>query len=162
MSGIRLEAIPYVDSILSVSSLSMIATLPSDGFGYFYEVYPDGTLDKNGYNFYPYNRIELYADQVGQHLMFFVVNGQPSNIVTIDEVPYQPQASVTIRSDWLRGYDVYVDGNYKGTAGLYGQPRGMVIVTVPGNQYHTIAIYGSGFSFSDSKFFNGQAYTLRV
>jgi len=141
----------------------MIATSPSGGYGYLYEVYPDGTLDKNGYNFYPYNQIEFYADQVGQHLLFFVVNDQPSSIVTMDVVPYQPQASVTISSDWLRDYDVYVDGNYQGTEGLYGQPRGMIIVTVSGNQYHTIAIYGRGFSFSDSKFFNaGLDYTLRV
>ena len=147
------------------ASLSMIAMSPSGGYGYLYEVYPDGTLDKNGYEFYPYDQIGFYADQVGQHLLFFVVNGQPSNIVTIDVVPYQPQASVTISSDWLRGYDVYVDGNYQGTEGLYGQPPGRVIVTVPGSQYHTIAVYGSGFSYSDSppKFFNaGWAYTLNV
>jgi plastocyanin len=150
--------------------LSMIATSPSGGFGYLYEVYPDGTLDKNGYKFYNYNQIGFYADQVGQHLLFFVIDGQPSNIVTIDVVAYQPQpppiynyASVTISSDWLNGYDVYVDGNYKGTEGLYGQPPGMVTVTVPGNQYHAIAVYGNGFSFSDSRFFNaGWAYTLNV
>jgi len=152
------------------SSLSMIATAPSGGYGYLYEVYPDGTLDKNGYNFYPYNQIGFYADQVGQHLLFFVINGQPSNIVTIDVLAYQPQpppiynyASVTISSDWLNGYDVYVDGNYKGTEGSYGQPPGMVTVKVPGNQYHTIAINGNGFSFSDNRFFNaGWAYTLNV
>ena len=73
-------------------------------------------------------------------------HGQPSNIVTIDVLSYQPQASVAISSDWLRGYDVYVDDNYKGTEGLYGQPSGRVIVTMPGNQYHTIAVYGNGFS----------------
>ncbi|MCJ7443620.1 MAG: cupredoxin family copper-binding protein [Methanotrichaceae archaeon] len=152
------------------ASLSMIATSPSSGYGYLYEVYPDGTLDKKGYTFYPYNHIGFYADQVGQHLLFFVTNGQPSNVVAIDVAAYQPQspsiynyASVTISSDWLNGYDVYVDGNYKGTEGSYGYPPGMVTVTVPGNQYHTIAVQGNGFSFSGSKFFNtGWTYTLNV
>ncbi len=152
------------------ASLSMIATSPGGGFGYLYEVYPDGTLNKNGYSFYNYNQIGFYADRVGQHLLFYVINGQPSNIVTIDVAPYQPQppptynyASLTIRSDWLDGYDVYVDGTYRGTEGLYGQPPGMVTVMVSGNQYHTIGVYASEFSYSDSRFFNtGWAYTLNV
>jgi plastocyanin len=152
------------------ASLSLIATSPGGGFGYMYELYPDDTLNKNGYNFYSYNQIGFYADRAGQHLLFFVINGQPSNIVTIDVVPYRPQpsptynyASVTIASDWLDGYDVYVDGNYRGTEGFYGQRPGTVTVMVPGNQYHAIGVYGSGFSYSDTRFFNaGWAYTLNV
>ena len=34
----------------------------------------------------PYDQIGFYADQVGQHLLMFVINGQPSNIVVIDVV----------------------------------------------------------------------------
>jgi len=56
-------------------------------------------------------------------LLFFVIDGQPSNIVVLDVVAYQPPlpiynyASITISSDWLRGYDVYVDGRYQATEG---------------------------------------------
>ncbi len=47
--------------------------------------------------------------------------------------------------------------------GLCGQPPGTVTVMVPGNQYHTIGVYASEFSYSDSRFFNaGWAYTLNV
>jgi hypothetical protein len=151
------------------SSLSLLAT-SSGGNGYLFEVYPDGTLDKNGYYFYPYNQIGFYADQEGAHLLFFIINGQPSNIVVIDVVPYQPPpspiysyASVTVSSNWLRGYDVYVDGSYQVTEGTTGEPAGVVTITIPGDQYHTIAVNGNGFSFTDSKFFNaGWAYTLNV
>lgn len=134
-----------------------------------YEVYPDGTLNNNGYYFYPYNQIGFYADTVGEHMLFFVIEGQPSNIVVIDVVPYQPPppvydyASITISSSWLRGYDVYVDGSYEATEGTTGEPAGVVTITVPGDQYHTVAVYGDGFSFSDSKLFNaGWSYTLNV
>jgi len=153
------------------SSLSLIGTSSTGGYGYLYEVYPDGTLKLNSYYFYPYNQIGFYADKVGQHLLFFNINGQPSNIIVIDVAQYQPPspppiynyAAVTVSSSWLRGYDVFVDGGYQATEGTTGEPAGEVTVDVTGNQYHTIAVSGSGFSFSDYKYFNaGWAYTLNV
>jgi hypothetical protein len=151
------------------SSLTLLATTSSGGYGYLYEVYPDGTLDKEGYYFYPYDQIGFYADQVGQHLLMFVIDGQPSNIVVIDVVQYQPPppvysyASVTVSSSWLQGYNVYVDGNYQATEGMTGEAPGVATVIVTGNQYHTIAVQGSGFSYSNYKYFNaGTAYTLNL
>ena len=152
------------------SMLTMITMSPTGGQGYLYEVYPDGTLDKNGYYFYPYNQVGFYADQVGEHQLFFNIDGQPSNVIVIDVIAYQPPAppvysfaSVTISSSWLRGYNVYVDGSIQATEGTTGEPDGTVTINVPGNQYHNIAIDGSGFTFSDYKYFNaGYAYTLNV
>ena len=152
------------------SSLSLLATTSSGGNGYLYEVYPDGTLNNNGYYFYPYNQIGFYGDTVGEHLLFFVIGGQPSNVVVIDVVPYLPPpppvysyASITISSSWLRGYDVYVDGSYEATEGTTGEPAGVLTITVPGDQYHTVDVNGNGFSFSDYKLFNaGWSYTLNV
>jgi plastocyanin len=152
------------------SMLTMITMSPTGGQGYLYEVYPDGTLDKNGYYFYPYNQVGFYADQVGEHQLFFNIDGQPSNVIVIDVIAYQPPAppvysfaSVTISSSWLRGYNVYVDGSIQATEGTTGEPDGTVTINVLGNQYHNIAIDGSGFTFSDYKYFNaGYAYTLNV
>ena len=152
------------------SMLTMITMSSSGGQGYLYEVYPDGTLDKNGYYFYPYNQVGFYADQVGEHQLFFNIDGQPSNVIVIDVIAYQPPAppvysfaSVTISSSWLRGYNVYVDGSIQATEGTTGEPDGTVTINVLGNQYHNIAIDGSGFTFSDYKYFNaGYAYTLNV
>jgi plastocyanin len=152
------------------SMLTMITMSSSGGQGYLYEVYPDGTLDKNGYYFYPYNQIGFYADQVGEHQLFFNIDGQPSNVIVIDVIAYQPpappvysSASVIISSSWLRGYNVYVDGSIQATEGMTGEPDGTVTINVLGNQYHNIAIDGSGFTFSDYKYFNaGYAYTLNV
>ena len=152
------------------SMLNMVTMSSAGGYGYLYEVYPDGSLDMNIYYFYPYNQIGFYADEVGQHQLFFNIDGQPSNVIVIDVVPYQPPAqpvynfaAVTISSAWLRGYNVYVDGSYQATEGTTGDPDGTVTINVPGNQYHNIAIDGSGLTFSDYKYFKaGYAYQLNV
>ena len=152
------------------SMLNMITMSPTGGSGYLYEVYPDGTLDKNGYYFYPYNQIGFYADQVGEHQLFFNIDGQPSNVIVIDVIAYQPPAppvysfaSVTISSSWLRGYNVYVDGSLQATEGITGEPDGTVTLNVLGDQYHNIVIDGDMFTFSDYKYFSsGYAYILNV
>jgi hypothetical protein len=70
--------------------LSLIALTSTMGNGYFYEIYPSGKLVKNNYYFYPYNRINYYADEVGQHVLLFVLNNYPSNAVLIDVTSYSP------------------------------------------------------------------------
>jgi plastocyanin len=151
------------------SMLNMITTSPSGGYGYLYEIYPDGNLDMNSYYFNPYNQIGFYADKVGQHQLFFNIGGQPSNVIVIDVVPYQPSqpvynfAAITISSSWLRGYNVYVDGSYQATEGMTGEPDGTVTINVPGDSYHNIAVDGTGLTFSDYKYFKaGYAYQLNV
>lgn len=151
------------------SMLNMITTSTTGGYGYLYEIYPDGNMDMNSYYFNPYNQIGFYADKVGQHQLFFNIGGQPSNVIVIDVVPYQSAqpvynlAAITISSSWLRGYNVYVDGSYLATEGMTGDPDGTVTINVPGDLYHNIAIDGAGFTFSDYKYFKaGYAYQLNV
>jgi len=151
------------------STLSLVGISSAGGYGSLYEIYPDGTLDTNGYYFYPYNQLGFYADQVGQHLLFFNIGGQPSNVVVVDVQQYQSPtppssyAMVTVQSGWLRNYDVYLDGIYQATEGTTGEPDGVVTLYVPANQYHTVAVSASGFTFSDYKYFNaGWEYTLNI
>jgi len=46
----------------------------------------DKTSSKyNTYQFNPgYNTMNFYADKVGRHTLYFVVNNQPSNVVVVD------------------------------------------------------------------------------
>jgi len=152
------------------SVLNLIAISPSGGYGSLYEIYPGGDLNENTYSFYAYNQLRFYADEVGQHLLFFNVASQPSNVIVVDVVPYQPTypsvygySSVTVRSNWLRGYNVYVDGSLAATEGQGGNQAGSVTFSVQGDQYHNIAIDGAGLTYSDYKYFkSGYAYQLNV
>jgi hypothetical protein len=71
--------------------LSLIATTTTGGNGYFYEINPDGKLNKNRYYFYPgSNQMDFYADSIGQHLLLFVIDSEVSNVIVIDVVSYYP------------------------------------------------------------------------
>ena len=71
--------------------LSLIATSSAGGNGYLYEIYPDGKISNNNFNFFPgANQIGFYADAIGQHTLLFSINGQASNTIVIDVVAYQP------------------------------------------------------------------------
>lgn len=151
------------------SYLNIIATTARGGYGYLYEIYPDGKLDKSAYSFYPYTQLGFYAGKPGEHQLFFNIDGQPSNVIVIYVVPYQQiqpsydSASITIRSNWLRGYSLYVDGSYAATEGTTGEEDGILTIDVPGDQSHNIAIDGDGMTFSDYKYFqSGYAYQLNI
>lgn len=151
------------------SSLDLIASSPAGGYGYLYEIYPDASLDKKSFTFYTNNQVGFYADRLGEHQLFFNIAGQPSNIVVINVVSYQQPvqptydyAQITVRSTWLRGYNLYVDGSYRATEGMTGEQDGMLTINVPGDQYHNIAIDG-GITFSENKYFrSGYAYQLNL
>lgn len=158
--------------------LSLIATTPSSGYGYLYEIYPSGRLDRNYYYFYaPYTRITFYADTVGQHILLFSLNNQVSNGVIVDVTGYMPgpapvpsptpgptgRARINIISDTITGYDVYVDDVYQFTEGQGGIPDGYSSFTVTGNRDHKITIRKGGYSYSQTRYFaDGGVYTLRI
>jgi hypothetical protein len=67
--------------------LQMVAYAPVGGPVGFYEIVQTNTntLDYKTYQFYPgYNTMNINADQVGRHMLYFVVNNQPSNVVVVD------------------------------------------------------------------------------
>jgi hypothetical protein len=67
--------------------LQLVANAPVGGSAGFYEVVQtDKTTQKySTYQFYPgYNTMNFNADQVGRHMLYFVVNNQPSNVVIVD------------------------------------------------------------------------------
>jgi hypothetical protein len=158
--------------------LSLVATTPGGGFGYLYEIYPSGKLDRSYSYFYPTTRIGFIADEIGQHVMLFTANNFASNAIIIDVKGYFPgpgpgpgpgpypsfgQAKVNIVSSWLKGYDVFVDGIHQFTEGQGGVPDGYSSFTVTGNTDHKIEIRKGGYYYSQTRFFQaGATYTLRI
>jgi hypothetical protein len=67
--------------------LQLVANAPVGGSAGFYEMIQTNTTSSK-YNTYQlnsgYNTMNLYADQVGRHTLYFVVNNQPSNVIVVD------------------------------------------------------------------------------
>ncbi len=79
------------------TQLQLIANVPVGGPGGFYEVIQANatTLEYNVYQFFQgYNTMSFNADQVGRHMLYFVVNNQPSDVVVVDVFSQAPQGSV--------------------------------------------------------------------
>ncbi len=152
------------------SRLTLLALTQTSGSGTFYQVFPSGGLDQNSFFLYPFSAVDFYADDVGQHLIFFVKDNVPSNVVVIDVQPFAPPAvplygrsRINIISSMLRGYDVYVDDVYQFTEGAGSIPDGRSSFTVSGNRVHKITIRSGGLTYSSSRYFaSGQTYNINL
>jgi hypothetical protein len=155
--------------------MQLLAYSSTGGSAEFYEIYPSGRVDKKTYRLWPgYTRIAFHGDEPGRHILLFVVNNQPSNPVIIDvgtgawppgpvPGPIPPYSRVTVRSSWLTGFTVNVDGVQEYRDISDGRLDGVVSFTVPGDQYHSIRITSPGYLRSYYRFFrSGYSYTLTV
>jgi len=164
--------------------LQLVAYAPVEGPAGFYEMTQTDTTSPK-YSTYQfnqgYNTMNFNADQVGRHMLYFVVNSQPSNVVVVDvfsqapSTQYQTNAAatvtpiasmppqtptiggdtpVTIQSQGMRGYQVFLDENYIGTEGTAGDVLdGVFNFKVVGGQNHDIRVYDGQFNYPRSMYF---------
>ncbi len=167
------------------SSLSLLAVSPSGGNGYLYEIAPDGRLSRNNFYFYPGDsQIGFYADTIGQHILLFAIGSQVSNALVVDVTSYYPpiqqpiydyppnqvlpptsgDTPVTIASQEMKGYQVYLDGQYIGTEGTGRDSLdGRFSFRVVGNQNHDIGVYDGQFNYAKTIYFaRGVSKTIYV
>ena len=81
------------------TTLDLVANVPTGGTGGFFESISNGTSSQrsNVYQLYPgYNSMKYRADEVGRHMLYFVVDNQPSNVVIIDVFAQAPMTQPTI------------------------------------------------------------------
>ena len=67
--------------------MKLVANAPVGGPAGFYEMIQTGTTSSkySTYQVNPgYNTMDFNADQVGRHMLYFVVDNQPSNVVIVD------------------------------------------------------------------------------
>jgi hypothetical protein len=78
--------------------LQLVAYAPVEGPAGFYEMIQTGTTASK-YSTYQfnqgYNTMNFKADQVGRHMLYFVVNSQPSNVVIVDVFAQEQPGSTT-------------------------------------------------------------------
>jgi hypothetical protein len=116
-------------------------------------------------------------------IIVLTVEGQPSNALVLDvqsqkEAPKGPKdvgqfspgfAQVTITSDSIRGYDVYLDGVFYSSDLADGTYDGTASFKVGGDSIHTITISRKGgpgiqayWSEHTKSFQSGNIYLLKI
>ena len=87
--------------------LQLIAYAPVEGPAGFYEMLQTDTTSSK-YKTYQfnqgYNTMNFNADQVGRHMLYFVVNNQPSNVVVVDVFAQAQSGSVVPSSGSTQPY----------------------------------------------------------
>jgi hypothetical protein len=75
------------------SSLQLLASVPSGGIGSFFKLIQTNAVstDYRTAQFNPgYSSMSFIAGKTGRHMLYFVVNNQPSNVVTVDVFSQAP------------------------------------------------------------------------
>ncbi len=78
------------------SSLELVAYAPQGGNAGFYQTIEISSIlhDYGTYQLNPgYSTMSFDADQAGRHMLYFVINNQPSNLVIVDVFPQQAEAA---------------------------------------------------------------------
>lgn len=198
------------------TGLQLIAFTPAGGEAELYEIFqttyptPGLNVTSKQYSLYPlYNNMYFAADRIGRHILMFVANGQPSNVIIIDVIPAQAlqqipvqqaqtqgsvypgsnqyaqtysqqygqmqdnekytqgtqvsattpliiaaptsgDVPVTIKSNGMRGYQVYLDEAYIGSE---TKGDGSFSFNVKGNMYHDIRVFDGQFNYPKRMYF---------
>jgi hypothetical protein len=183
--------VSYVPQTITGCSLYSWLPMWLQTFGsgpvWFYEWYPNRQLSVNylGIASGGWQKKWFNADTPGWHILQYHSRGWSNYIYIyvyaassgrwIDQRPYAGSTStavpsysgtstVTLRSSWLRGYDVYLDGKYIGKEGKGSDILdGTYSFQVPGDMWHTIVISKNGQSYDETgTFVSGAAYRFTL
>ena len=102
------------------ATVTLIAISPAGGKGFLDEI-ADGLMYNFDQTFYPSSQITFYANTVGLHTLYFMLNGQPSNQVTIyvtGTTSYQP-LYYPYQYYYPGYYSGYYQDYYPGYSGYY-------------------------------------------
>ena len=169
--------------------LPMWLQTSSSGPIWFYEWYPSKQLSVNylGFSSKGWQKKWFNGDTPGWHILQYHCRGwsnyiyvyvygggsgywtnqgtYPKTVPPQKVVPsYSGTSSVTLRSSWFKGYDIYLDGKYVGTEGSGSDILdGIYSFKVPGNMWHTIVISKNGQSYDETgTFVSGAAYRFTL
>jgi len=181
--------VPYTPSTVASCYfgqwLSLWLNIQGTGQLYSYEWYPNGRLVSQyltSIRSPSWQKMWFNGDAAGWHTLQYYCSGWSnyiyiyvygsSNPTPTPPSPYPPSpyppspgcnAQITVTSNSIRGYSVYVDDNYIGGDGHGNLRDGTFSFTVSGNQQHSVTVYSNGFSYSQAKFYScGGRYTLKV
>jgi len=137
--------------------VDLIVHTPRDGSGDIYLIsYANSTIKHWNFKFLAgYYRLKLLPEESGRLFMLLAQGNEPGNALILDVSPQQSKqsfspidvdsilkgdASVTIKSQRIRGYDVYVDGVFFCNDNSDGSLDGIATLKLGGGKTHTITI----------------------
>ena len=150
---------------------------------WFYEWYPNGQLSVNylgissaGWQKKWFNGdtpgwhiLQYYSEGWSNYIYIYVYGGSlassdPYSGAVTPKPSYSGTSTVTLRSSWFEGYDIYLDGKYIGTEGSGSDLLdGIYNFRVPGGMRHTIVISKNGESYDETgTFVSGAAYRFTI
>ena len=80
------------------TTIDLVANVPQGGTGGFFESITNGTASQRSgiFQFHPgYNSMKYRAGEVGRHMLYLVVDNQPSNVIIIDVFAQAPTAQLS-------------------------------------------------------------------
>jgi hypothetical protein len=157
----------------------------SSGPLWFYEWYPNGRLSVNylGISSAGWQKKWFNGDTPGWHILQYYSRGwsnyiyiyvyggsgylassKPYSGAVTPKPSYSGTSTVTLRSSWFDGYNVYLDGTYIGTEGFGSDLLdGVYNFRVPGGMRHTIVISKNGESYEETgTFVSGTSYRFTI
>jgi hypothetical protein len=138
-------------------AVNLVVHTPQDGGGDIYLIsYSNGSIMHWNFKFLAgYYRLKLRPEESGRLFMLLAQAGVPGNALILDVMPRQSEPSfspldvnsilmgdafVTIKSQRIKGYDVYVDGVFFCNDNSDGSLDGIASLTIGGEKTHTITI----------------------
>ncbi|HPS91594.1 MAG TPA: hypothetical protein PKV33_05520 [Methanothrix sp.] len=138
-------------------AVDLIVRTPREGSGDIYLIsYAKNTTMHWNFKFLAGSyRLRLTPTESGRLFMLLAQGTEPGNALILDVLPRQSgqsfspvdvnsiaigEAFVTIRSQRLRGYDVFVDGVFFANDNSDGSLDGVATLTIGGGKTHTITI----------------------
>ncbi len=138
-------------------AVDLIVRTPRDGSGDIYLVsYASNTTKHWNHKFLAgYYRLRLTPEVTGRLFMLLAQASEPGNALILDVLPRQSEPSfspldvnsismgdafVTIKSQRIKGYDVFVDGVFFCNDNSDGSLDGIASLTIGGGKTHTITI----------------------
>ncbi len=137
--------------------VNLIVHTPRDGSGDIYLIsYANSTIKHWNFKFLAgYYRLKLLPEESGRLFMLLAQASEPGNALILDVSPRAIEQSfspvdvdsilkgdtfVTIKSQRIKGYDVYVDGVFFCNDNSDGSLDGIASLTIGGGKTHTITI----------------------
>jgi hypothetical protein len=137
--------------------VNLVVHTPQDGSGDIYLVsYANSTIMHWNFKFLAgYYRLRLMPEESGRLFMLLAQASEPGNALILDVQPRQSEPSnssldvnsvlmgdafITIKSQSIKGYDVFVDGVFYCNDNSDGSLDGIASLTIGGGKTHTITI----------------------